>query len=83
MDEVDDESVADNELTEETKKGKHSQVAKLVEQPGEPAKEVSSGSDNLLLCEEKMIVLYADFSLICSSRCRVLTEVLFLTACIG
>ncbi|CAD5323101.1 unnamed protein product [Arabidopsis thaliana] len=39
MDEGDDEAIADNELTEETKKGKHSPVAKLVEQPGEPAKE--------------------------------------------
>ncbi|XP_019096880.1 PREDICTED: polynucleotide 3'-phosphatase ZDP-like [Camelina sativa] len=39
MDEDNAESVADNELTEETKKGKHSPVAKLVEQCGEPAKE--------------------------------------------
>ncbi|XP_010465411.1 PREDICTED: polynucleotide 3'-phosphatase ZDP-like isoform X2 [Camelina sativa] len=39
MDEENAESVADNELTEETKKGKHSPVAKLVEQCGEPAKE--------------------------------------------
>ncbi|XP_020888797.1 polynucleotide 3'-phosphatase ZDP isoform X1 [Arabidopsis lyrata subsp. lyrata] len=45
MDEGDDESVADNELTEETKKGKHSQVAKLVEQPGEPAKEVNEDEE--------------------------------------
>ncbi|KAG7581987.1 HAD-like superfamily [Arabidopsis suecica] len=45
MDEGDDESVADNELTEETKKRKHSPVAKLVEQPGEPAKEVNEDEE--------------------------------------
>ncbi|KAG7577283.1 Polynucleotide 3'-phosphatase [Arabidopsis thaliana x Arabidopsis arenosa] len=45
MDEGDDESVADNELTEETKKGKHSPVAKLVEQPGEPAKELDEDEE--------------------------------------
>ncbi|CAE5967324.1 unnamed protein product [Arabidopsis arenosa] len=45
MDEGEDESVADNEITEETKKGKHSSVAKLVEQPGEPAKEVNEDEE--------------------------------------
>ncbi|XP_010502295.1 PREDICTED: polynucleotide 3'-phosphatase ZDP isoform X2 [Camelina sativa] len=45
LDEENAESVADNELMEETNKGKHSPVAKLVEQCGEPAKELDEDEE--------------------------------------
>ncbi|XP_023641104.1 polynucleotide 3'-phosphatase ZDP isoform X2 [Capsella rubella] len=45
MDEVNAESVADNVLTDETNEGKHSPIAKLAEQCGEPAKELDEDEE--------------------------------------